>query len=112
MLLLLTTPIVFWAGSIFNTGAYYSLKNRKLNMSVLVATGVLSSYVFSIVLTLLGSMESYYEAAALLVTFVLFWHWMEMKSRRWTSESLRKLFDLIPKQANVIRDWKEFQIPS
>lgn len=37
---------------------------------------------------------------------------MEMKSRRWTSESLRKLFDLIPKQANVIRDWKEFQIPS
>jgi len=112
LLLLLNTPIVFWAGSIFNTGAYYSLKNRKLNMSVLVATGVLSSYVFSIVLTLLGSMESYYEAAALLVTFVLFWHWMEMKSRRWTSESLRKLFDLIPKQANVIRDWKEFQIPS
>jgi len=112
LLFLLTTPIVFWTGSIFNTWAYYSLKSKKLNMSVLVATGVLSSYVFSVILTLLWSHESYYEASALLVTFVLFGHWMEMKSRRWTTESLRKLFDLIPKQANVIRHGKEIQISS
>ncbi len=47
-------------------------------MSVLVATGVLSSYIFSVILTLLWSHESYYEAAALLITFVLFyigWKW-------------------------------------
>lgn len=112
ILFILTTPIVFWTGSIFNTWAYYSLKSKKLNMSVLVATGVLSSYVFSVILTLLWSHESYYEASALLVTFVLFGHWMEMKSRRWTTESLRKLFDLIPKQANVIRHGKEIQISS
>ncbi len=105
LLLILTTPIVFWTGSIFITGTYYSLKARKLNMSVLIATGVLAAYLFSILLTVArpGS-ETFYEAAALLVTFVLFGHWMEMKSRRGTSDALRALFDLVPPQAVVIRD--------
>lgn len=112
LLFILTTPIVFWAGSIFITGAYHSLKNRKLNMSVLIATGVLAAYLFSVVLTLTIGGETFFEAAALLVTFVLFGHWMEMKSRRGTSEALRALFDLVPPQATVIRDGKETTIPS
>jgi len=113
LLFILTTPIVFWAGSIFITGTYYSLRAKKLNMAVLVATGVLTSYLFSVLLTLIrpGS-ETFYEAAALLVTFVLFGHWMEMKARRGTSDSLRALFDLVPPKANVIRDGKEISIPS
>ncbi|MDO8676700.1 MAG: copper-translocating P-type ATPase [Candidatus Azambacteria bacterium] len=113
LLLILTTPIVFWTGSIFITGTYYSLKARKLNMSVLIATGVLAAYLFSVLLTVIrpGS-ETFYEAAALLVTFVLFGHWMEMKSRRGTSDALRALFDLVPPQAKVIRDGKEITIPS
>ena len=113
LLLILTTPIVFWTGSIFITGTYYSLKAKKLNMAVLIATGVLAAYLFSVLLTLIrpGS-ETFYEAAALLVTFVLFGHWMEMKSRRGTSDALRALFDLVPPKANVIRDGKEMSIPS
>jgi len=113
LLFILTTPIVFWTGSIFITGTYYSLKARKLNMSVLIATGVLAAYLFSVLLTLIrpGS-DTFYEAAALLVTFVLFGHWMEMKSRRGTSEALRALFDLVPPQAKVIRGGKEITIPS
>ncbi|MFY9462361.1 MAG: copper-translocating P-type ATPase [Candidatus Sungiibacteriota bacterium] len=113
LLLILTTPIVFWTGSIFITGTYYSLKAKQLNMAVLVATGVLAAYLFSVLLTVArpGS-ETFYEAAALLVTFVLFGHWMEMKSRRGTSEALRALFDLVPPQANVIRNGKEVTIPS
>mgnify|MGYP001569847258 CR=1 FL=1 len=113
LLLILTTPIVFWTGSIFITGTYYSLKARKLNMSVLIATGVLAAYLFSVLLTVLrpGS-ETFYEAAALLVTFVLFGHWMEMKSRRGTSEALRALFDLVPPQAVVVRDGKEITVLS
>ena len=113
LLFILTTPIVFWAGSIFIAGAYYSLKSRKLNMSVLVSTGVLAAYLFSIVLTVMRpGAETFYEAAALLVTFVLFGHWMEMKSRRGTSDSLRALFDLVPPQARVWRAGKEVVIPS
>ena len=53
LLLILTTPVVFWTGSIFITGTYYSLKARKLNMSVLIATGVLAAYLFSVLLTII-----------------------------------------------------------
>src|SRR3989344_5556792 len=112
LLLILTTPIVFWTGSIFITGTYYSLKARKLNMSVLIATGVLAAYFFSVLLTIIGGNETFYEAAALLVTFVLFGHWMEMKSRRGTSDALRALFDLVPPRAKVVRDGKEIAIHS
>ncbi|OGF64501.1 copper-translocating P-type ATPase [Candidatus Giovannonibacteria bacterium RIFCSPHIGHO2_01_FULL_45_24] len=112
LLLILTTPIVFWTGSIFITGTYYSLKAKKLNMSVLIATGVLAAYLFSVLLTIIGGDETFYEAAALLVTFVLFGHWMEMKSRRGTSDALRALFDLVPPRANVIHNGKEITIPS
>lgn len=113
ILFILATPIVFWTGSIFITGTYYSLKAKKLNMAVLIATGVLAAYLFSVLLTFIrpGS-ETFYEAAALLVTFVLFGHWMEMKSRRGTSDALKALFDLVPPQARVIRNGKEMTILS
>lgn len=112
LLFLLSTPVVLWTGSIFITGTYYSLKARKLNMAVLIATGVLAAYIGSIILMLTVGGETFFDAAVMLVTFVLFGHWMEMKSRRGTSEALRALFDLIPPQATVIRDGKELTIPS
>jgi len=80
-------------------------------MSVLIATGVLAAYLFSVLITFLGG-ETFYEAAAMLVTFVLFGHWMEMRSRRGTTDALRALFDLVPPQATVIRDGEEMTIPS
>jgi Cu2+-exporting ATPase len=111
IMLLLTTPVVFYCGWIFISGSYYSLRSRTLNMSVLIATGVLAAYLFSVLITFLGG-ETFYEAAAMLVTFVLFGHWMEMRSRRGTSDALRALFDLVPPQATVIRDGEEVEIPS
>ena len=111
IMLLLTTPVVFYCGWIFISGAYYSLRSRTLNMSVLIATGVLAAYLFSVLITFLGG-ETFYEAAAMLVTFVLFGHWMEMRSRRGTNDALRALFDLVPPQATVIRDGEEVEIPS
>lgn len=112
LLFILTTPIVFWTGSIFITGTYYSLLARKLNMAVLIATGVLAAYLGSIALAFSGGGDAFYEAAAMLVTFVLFGHWMEMKSRRGTSDALHALFDLVPPQARVVRNGKEMVIPS
>ncbi|WP_370650153.1 copper-translocating P-type ATPase [Oscillochloris sp. ZM17-4] len=88
-----------------------SLRRRVLNMSVLVATGVLAAYLGSLVLMLLGQ-ATFFEAAAMLVTFVLFGHWMEMRSRRGTSDAMRALFDLVPPQATVLRDGQEVSIPS
>src|SRR5574343_206210 len=94
-------------------GSYDSLKAKKLNMAVLIATGVLAAYLFSVLLTAIRpESETFYEAAALLVTFVLFGHWMEMKSRRGTSDALRALFNLVPPQARVLRNGKETLIPT
>lgn len=107
LLFLLVTPVVFKFGSIFPIGAYQALKKRNLNMMVLIATGVLAAYIFSILITLFIGGETFFEAAAILVTFVLFGHWMEMKSRRGTSDALRALFDLVPPQARIIRNGKE-----
>jgi Cu2+-exporting ATPase len=81
-------------------------------MSVLIATGVLAAYLSSIYLTVIGYHTAYFEAAAMLVTFVLFGHWMEMKSRRGTSDALRALFDLVPPTARVIRNGVEQILPT
>ena len=112
LLFLLTTPVVFWTGSIFITGTYYALKVRKLNMAVLIAFGVLATYLSSVFIILSGGKETFFEAGAMLVTFVLFGHWLEMKSRRGTSDALRALFDLVPPQTRVIRGGKEILILS
>ncbi len=108
----LTTPVVFWCGWMFIFGAYQALRSRKLDMAVLIAVGVLAAYLASFYLTVIGSKDLFYEAAAMLVTFVLFGHWMEMKSRRGTSNALRALFDLVPAKARVHRDGKEIEIPT
>lgn len=107
IMLLLTTPVFFYSGWIFLYSSYWALKEKVLNMAVLIAVGISAAYFASIFLTLQGSMESYYEAAALLITFVLFGHWMEMKSRRGTTDALQALFDLVPPQARVLRGGKE-----
>lgn len=112
IMLVLSAPVVWWAGWIFIGGAYRSLRHRSLNMSVLIATGVLAAWTFSLVITIGDLGETFYEAAAMLVTFVLFGHWMEMKARRGTTDALRALFDLVPPTATVLRDGQEVQLPT
>ena len=85
----LSTPVVWWAGWIFIGGAATSLRHRALNMSVLVATGVLAAWLASVLLTIVGR-ETFYEAAVMLVTFLLFGHWMEMKARRGSSDAVQR----------------------
>ena len=74
---------------------------------MLIAVGITAAYGFSILLTLIGSADSYYEAAVMLITFVLFGHWMEMKSRRGTTDALAALFNLVPPQARILKNRKE-----
>lgn len=110
--LALSVPVVWWAGWIFMSGSWQALRSRKLDMSVLIATGVLAAWISSVYLTVIGYPTAYYEAACMLVTFVLFGHWMEMKSRRGTSDALRALFDLVPPTARVLRDGQEVEMPT
>jgi len=71
ILFLLTTPIVLWGGWIFIAGAYHALRRGMLNMAVLIAVGVLAAYLFSVGLTVTVGGDTFYEAAAMLVSFVL-----------------------------------------
>src|SRR3989344_5542050 len=96
ILFILTTPVFFYSGWIFLYSTFKALQQKTLNMAVLIAVGITAAYAFSVMLTILGSSDSYYEAAALLITFVLFGHWMEMKSRRGTTDALQALFNLVP----------------
>ena len=112
ILFVLTTPVFFYSGWIFLYSSYKAFQNRTLNMAVLIAVGITAAYGFSVLLTIQGSGDSYYEAAALLVTFVLFGHWMEMKSRRGTTDALQELFALVPPQARVLRDSREELVPT
>ena len=110
LLFILTTPVFLYSGWIFLYSTYFALKSKILNMAVLIAVGITAAYGFSVLLTLIGSADSYYEAAAMLITFVLFGHWMEMKSRRGTTDALQALFNLVPPQARVFKDGKEMMV--
>ncbi len=110
LLFVLTTPAVLWGGEIFFVGAYRALKHRVLDMSVLVALSVGSGYLFSVAATFLFKGEVFYEASVVLLTFVLFGHWMEMRARAGASSAIRALLDLAPPKAIVIRDGQQIEI--
>jgi len=107
---LLTTPAVLYGGWVFYVGAWRGLKNRVLNMSVLVTLSVLAGYLFSVAATFLFDGEVFYEAAALLLAFVLFGHWMEMRARSSASQAIQALMNLTPPTATVIRNGQPIEI--
>ncbi len=109
---LLATPVVLYGGWPFFIGAYRALKNGVLNMAVLVSIAVLAGYIFSLAATFLFKGEVFYEAAVMLVTFVLFGHWMEMRARSGTGQAIQKLLTLAPPMARVERDGQEMEIPT
>jgi Cu2+-exporting ATPase len=111
ILLVFSTPVALWASSVFHVGAWRSIRSGVLNMSVLVSLGILVSYLFSVGLTFTVGGETFYEAAVMLATFLLFGHWMEMKARRGSSDAVRKLLELAPSEANVERDGKVRRLP-
>src|SRR5438876_9683528 len=112
LLFLLTTSVYFYSGWIFLYSSFRALQQRTLNMSVLIATGITAAYSFSVLLTILQTAHSYGQGTALLITFVLFGHWLEMRSRRGTTDALEALLQLVPPQARVLRDGKETLIPT
>jgi Cu2+-exporting ATPase len=110
--LLLSLPVVFYSGWIFFDGAYRALRNRTLDMMVLVAVAVGAGWLYSVGVTLTGGGEVFYEAAATLTAFVLLGHWFEMRARGGANEAIRALMDLAPPLATVIRDGADVEVPT
>jgi Cu2+-exporting ATPase len=110
--LLLSLPVVFWAGWIFFDGAAAALRRRTLDMMVLVAVAIGAGWLYSLAITLSGGGEVFYEAAAMLSVFVLLGHWFEMRARGGANDAIRTLMSLAPPMALVIRDGAEVEIPT
>ncbi len=111
--LILSTPVLLVGGRRFFSGAFRALRNRMANMDVLVSLGTGSAYLFSLASTvgLLESSEVYYEASAMVVTFVLLGRYLEARMKMRTGEAVKKLMEMQPRIANVLRDGKEIQVP-
>jgi Cu2+-exporting ATPase len=110
--LILSMPVVFYSSWVFFDGAVRALRHRTLDMMVLVAVAIGAGWIYSVAVTLTGGGDVFYEAASVLAAFVLLGHWIEMRARGGANDAVRKLLDLSPPMATVIRDGKEWEIPT
>ncbi|MDA8320747.1 MAG: heavy metal translocating P-type ATPase [Actinomycetota bacterium] len=107
--LLLSLPVLFAARRFF-TGAVAALRQRTLDMNVLIAAAIGTSWVYSLAVTAGLSGQVFYDAGAMLATFVLLGHWFEMRSRGSASDAIRTLLDLAPPKAVVLRDGEPVEV--
>src|ERR1700730_13719207 len=110
--LLLSLPVIFYSCSIFFVGAFRALRARTLDMMVLVAVAVGAGWLYSVVVTLTGGGDVFYEAASVLAAFVLLGHWFEMRARGGANDAIRTLLDLAPPTAVVLRDGDRVEAPT
>jgi Cu2+-exporting ATPase len=110
--LVLSLPVVFWSSWIFFEGAVAALRRRTLDMMVLVAVAIGAGWVYSLVVTITGGGDVFYEAAAMLAVFVLLGHWFEMRARGGANDAIRALMNLAPPMAMVIREGDSVEIPT
>jgi len=90
---ILSTPVLFYSGWIFFKSAYFGLKNHHFNMDLLVATGSLLTYFYSIYITITEKGDAYFDSVAMIITFILIGKFLELLSKRNISQNL----DLISK---------------
>ncbi|NUQ53279.1 MAG: copper-translocating P-type ATPase [Phycisphaerales bacterium] len=113
--MILTIPIVFWAGWPFFVRWADSIRRRSPNMWTLIGTGVAAAFVYSLAATVApglfpkgfeahGRIGVYYEAAAVIVSLTLLGQMLELRARSQTSAAIKSLLGLAPKTARRIRD--------
>ena len=110
LLFLLSTPVQFYVGLSFYQGAISSAKNKTASMDTLIVLGTTTAYLYSLA-SLFGFVsEQYFEVGATLITLVTLGKYLESLAKGKASEAIRKLMDLAPKQATVIREKREMVI--
>src|SRR5256885_344355 len=110
--LILSLPVIGYSSRIFFDGAVRALRARTLDMMVLVAVAIAAGWSYSVVVTLRGGGDVFYEASTVLCAFVLLGHWLEMRARGGANDAVRALLDLAPPKAIVIRDGEQVEVPS
>ncbi|WP_442885922.1 heavy metal translocating P-type ATPase [Aeromicrobium sp. Sec7.5] len=112
----LATPVVLWAGWPFFTRGWTSVRTMQLNMFTLIAIGTGVAWLYSVVATFApgafpeafrsmgGTVDVYFEAAAVITVLVLLGQVLELRAREQTSGAIKALLDLTPKTAHRITD--------
>jgi len=114
VIFIVSIPIIWWAGFSIIKGAYYSLRNRKINMDVLVTIGVLAGWFYGALNAFLPDIitegAGYLEVAIAILAFVLLGKFIEESIRRKSAASIRRLLELKPTTARVMRDEQEVEV--
>jgi Cu+-exporting ATPase len=117
-LFIITTPIMVFGGKGFFIGAYQAVKQRMANMDLLIALGTSTAYIYSAFVVFFPRVlpveekNVYFDVSAIIIAFVLFGKYMEEIIKKRSSAAIRKLLDLRPQTAKVIRDGIEVEIPA
>jgi Cu+-exporting ATPase len=115
LLFLLETPVQFVVGWRFYRGAFDALRNRMGNMDLLIAIGTTAAWAYSTIVVFLPSTFPaggiYFDTAAVIITLILLGNLLELTSKGRASQTVRKLLDLQPRMAQIIRDGVEIEIP-
>src|SRR2546429_873375 len=114
----LATPVQFVAAYRFYRGCVDAIRNKSANMDVLIAIGTTAAWAYSAVVTFLAFLGvrlvdqgTYYDTAAVIIGLILLGKYFEEIAKGKASDAIRKLMDLAPRTAHVIRDGKEEEIP-
>jgi len=104
---ILATPTLFYSGWIFFRGAYYGLKNRFVNMDLLVSAGALLAYLYSVYAMVTETGEVYFDSVTMIITFVLVGKYLEILSKKRAADTLDKIIGSMPTEAFVVKDGKK-----
>ncbi len=113
------TPVQFWVGWQFYTGAIAAARHRTTNMNTLIAVGTSAAYIYSVAATFFPSIfeikgysaHVYFDTAATIIVFILLGRLFEARAKGKTSEAIKKLMGLQPKTARIVVDGQEKDIP-
>jgi P-type Cu+ transporter len=121
--LVLATPVQFYAGWPFYSGAWRVLRHRATDMNTLIALGTSAAYFYSLAailaptffeaagLATAGELPLYFDSAATIITLLLLGRYLEARARSHTSDAIRTLVGLQPRLAHVRRADVELEIP-
>ncbi|MGD0668209.1 MAG: heavy metal translocating P-type ATPase [Bryobacteraceae bacterium] len=110
--LALTLPVVLYAGAGFYTAAWSALRHRSANMNSLIALGTGTAFLYSVYETVRGGHDVYFEAAAVIIALILTGRLLEARARAKAGAAIRRLVDLEPPRARVLRDGAEAEVPA
>ena len=106
-----STPVLFYSGWIFFKGAYFGLKNRIVNMDLLVSAGATLTYIYSLYVLFGGAGHSYFDSVAMIITFVLVGKYLEVIGKKNAVDTMDKIRSQVPHEATIVKDGVKIVVP-